>query len=215
MSIKKRVDRIEKLSRKIHLSVAYPLTPDTKGLVVIAATGKPVAEFDTLRQTESYLRQVQRFGLAACLAMIFFCGLQAQTVTPTPDRSTPITVTQGFVDDATKAFALVVTLRDALQKAQMASGADTVTKAALQAQIDSLNGLMVIYERKDAVYESLLVLRDKAFAAYDVIVKIQSDMIDKLSKQLAKGKTKWDKFLTVLKEVAAITLGIAIGHAGL
>ncbi len=158
---------------------------------------------------------MKKLALLTILIIGVTSVIRCQTVTPTPDRNTPVTTTQGYIDDSTKAFALVVSLRDALQKAQMASGGDTVTKAALQAQIDSLNGLMVIYERKDAIYESLLVLRDKAFAAYDVIVKIQADMIERLSTQLSKGKSKWDKVLTVLKEIAALTFGIAIGRAGL
>jgi CHASE3 domain sensor protein len=123
-----------------------------------------------------------------------------------------VTVSQGFVDDATKAFALVVELRDALQKEQMASGASAVTKAALQAQIDALNGLIAIKERKETVYEQLLTLRDQAFAMYDKIIKIQTEMIDRLTAQLNKPQSAWQKFVRVVEKIVVFAAGAAIGR---
>ena len=90
-----------------------------------------------------------------------------------------------------------------------------MTKAALQSQIDALNSLIVIFERKDVIYQSLLDLRDQAFAVYEKVIKIQSEMIDRLTKQLNRGKSGFDKFLGVLKTVAVLLSGYALGHGGI
>ncbi len=156
-----------------------------------------------------------RFLLILAICLLLAAGSYAQTVSPTPDRSRPVTVTQGFVDDASKAFALVVELRDSLQKEKELNEAKGVTNAAKDAQIVALNGLIAIFERKDVIYQSLLDLRDQAFAVYEKVIKIQADMIDRMAKQLSKGKSGWDKFVGVLKTVATIVLGVAIGGSGL
>lgn len=139
-------------------------------------------------------------------------AVKGQTVSPTPQK---VLVEQSFVDDAAKAFALVVSLRDALQKEQMSNGASAVTKAALQAQIDALNSLIVIQDRKAAIYDSLLVLRDKAFEVYDKIIKIQADIIDRLSTQLGKGKSGWQKFTAGLAKIAVLLAGVLIGRGAI
>lgn len=151
------------------------------------------------------------------LILILLLGVTTfgQLPAPTPDRNTLVTVTQGFVDDAAKAFELVVVLRDQLQKEQMLNGASAVTKAALQAQIDALNGLIIIKDRKEAIYQSLLDLRDQAFAVYERVIKIQAEMIDRQTKQMNKGKSGWDKFLSVLKTVAVLLSGYALGHGSI
>jgi hypothetical protein len=141
--------------------------------------------------------------------LAFFGEANAQTVSPTPEPQ--VLVSQSFLNDATKAFALVVELRDALEKERTASGATAVVKAALQAQIDALNGLIVIKDRKEVVYQSLLDLRDQAFAVYEKVIKIQADMIERMSAQLNKGKSAWDKIVGVLKTVVSILAGAAIG----
>lgn len=150
--------------------------------------------------------------LTSAICFILTLAVHSQTVSPTPAK---VLVDQSFIDSATKAFVEVVALRDALQKEQLANGASAVTKAALQTQIDALNGLMVIYERKDAVYESLLTLRDKAFEVYERIVKIQADMIEKLSTQLGRGKTGWQKFTAALGKIAVLLAGVAIGRGAI
>jgi hypothetical protein len=155
---------------------------------------------------------MKRLLLLSFLLAVLLISANAQTVSPTPDRNKPVTVSQGFVDDATKAFALVVELRDALQKEQMASGASAVTKAALQAQIDALNGLIAIKERKETVYEQLLTLRDQAFAMYDKIIKIQTEMIDRLTAQLNKPQSAWQKFVRVVEKIVVFAAGAAIGR---
>jgi hypothetical protein len=154
----------------------------------------------------------KRILLTLAICFVLTLSMSAQTVSSTPDRNTPVQVTQGFVDDATKAFALVVELRDALQKEQMASGASAVTKAALQAQIDALNGLIAIKDRKDAAYESLLTLRDKAFEMYDRIIKIQADMLDRLTAQLNKPQSAWKKFVRMVEKIVVFAAGAAIGR---
>lgn len=146
------------------------------------------------------------------LLCAYCVNISAQTPTPEPPK---VLVSQSFLDDSAKAFALVVSLRDALQKEQMANGASAVTKAALQSQIDALNSLIVIFERKDVIYQSLLDLRDQAFKTYERIIAIQTEMIERLTKQLNRGKSGWDKFLGVLKTVAVLLSGYALGHGGI
>lgn len=177
------------------------------------------ADIQEWRLTQRYPerhRIEQRLLKLAFASVLIYLGCVAsafgQTVSPTPDRNTPVTVTQGYIDDSTKAFALVVELRDALQKEQMAGGASQVTKAALQAQITALNDVIAIKDRKDAVYQSLLDLRDQAFAVYEKVIKIQADMIEKLYAQLNKPASAWHKFVRAVERIAMIALGISLGR---
>lgn len=158
--------------------------------------------------------RINQLILAAFFTFGLVITVSGQQVNPTPlPRNEPRTVTQGYIDDATEAFDLVVALRDQLQKEKELNAAKGVTNAALQAQITALDGLIAILQRQSTVYESLLALRDQAFAVYEKIIKIQADMIDRLVAQLNKPKTAWKKFVDGLATIGKIILGVAIGRA--
>jgi hypothetical protein len=65
---------------------------------------------------------------------------------------------------------------------------------------------------KETVYEQLLTLRDQAFAMYDKIIKIQTEMIDRLTAQLNKPQSAWQKFVRVVEKIVVFAAGAAIGR---
>ena len=141
------------------------------------------------------------------LITIFFASLSIHAQT--------VNVSQEFLDNATKCFSEVVALRDEVVKLKALAGADTVVKSALQAQIDALNGLIAIKDRKEQVYESMLALDKLAFATYDNIVKVLTDMNAKLVALSNKPRSGFQKFMSVMRDVLLIAAGITFGRGHL
>lgn len=70
--------------------------------------------------------------------------------------------------------------------------------------ITSLNELDAINAKKIDAYQALNKV-------YESIIKLQSDMIDKLEKRLLKPKSMFEKFMDIIKTAAAVIVGISIG----
>lgn len=156
------------------------------------------------------------------LILFLVIGAYAQTVSPTPRvftpeqmqaRSKPVTIDQGYLDDSATAFNLVVVYRDALEKEQAANTARGVTNAALAAQLAAANGMITLYERGNAIYESLITLDAKKDLIYEQALKIEQSIIDSLSKQLGRGDSAWKKFANGVKHAVEIIIAYAVGRA--
>jgi pyruvate formate-lyase activating enzyme-like uncharacterized protein len=118
---------------------------------------------------------------------------------------TPIVVSQTFVDDCTKAFTEVVELRDAVAKYRNVASLTLAERQASDAVIKGLNELIAV---KDRIFEAT-ELKAKL---YERIIEIQSQMIEKLNKQLNKGKSGFEKFVSVLKVIGLVLAGAALAR---
>lgn len=122
-----------------------------------------------------------------------------------PAQEKTVVVTQSFLDDATRAFNLVVEQRDALAK---------YAAERLTADAERRNAQMLIQ-----ALDELIAIKDKTLSAKDDLIKIhsqaieiQSKIIEKLEKQLNRPQSSFAKFTKVLKEVLILTSGIFIGR---
>lgn len=116
-----------------------------------------------------------------------------------------VTVSQQFLDDANKAFALVIEQRDALAKFTAERKATDAERAAADALIKGMNELLAVKDRTISQYELLSQFQQK-------VIQFQFEVIEKLEKQLKKPKSLFDKILRTLERVALIVGGIAIGR---
>lgn len=122
-------------------------------------------------------------------------------VGPTPN----LVVDQKYIDDCTKAFDEVVALRAAVLEFRVVGAKTSAERVTSDALIKGLNELLSIKDRTIAAYE----MKEKV---YDSIIKLQSDMIDRMAKQLSQGKTAWQKFASVLKTVVVLAAGVTFGR---
>lgn len=141
------------------------------------------------------------FLLIGCFISIFNTIGYSQQPTPTPQ----VVVSQTFVDDATKAFTEVVVLRDTVNKFMVERAKTDAEREGAKILIASLNEAIAV---RDKIHDANLQL----IAIYDKIIKIQNDIIDKLSNQLNKPKGFFSKLLDKIKEVALLATGIILGR---
>lgn len=119
-----------------------------------------------------------------------------------------ICVDQSFVDDATKAFELVVEQRKTIETF-------LTERAKTDIERQSMNALLKSYDELIKVKDSISAEKDKIIAFYAKVVEMQMTIIEQLEKKLTKPKSFLDKVLKVLKEVALIVGGILIGRSGI
>lgn len=116
-----------------------------------------------------------------------------------------ILVDPSFIADSAKAFTEVTALRDAVQKFLVERAKTDAEKEGAKILITSLNDAIAV---RDKIHDANLQL----ITIYDKIIKIQNDIIDKLTNQLNKPKGFFSKLLNKIKEVALLATGIILGR---
>ncbi len=97
---------------------------------------------------------------------------------------------------------------EVIEKFQIERGASLAEREASQVLIKGLNELILTKDKIIIEYERINAL-------YSKVIEFQNQIIENLEKRLNKPRTTWQKFLKVLKEVALVIAGIAIGRAGI
>lgn len=166
-----------------------------------------------------------------CLILIFFVvgflltfDVACQDAQPTPSPSpTPLAVVecdisddeckavpQDFIDDAAKAFELVIAQREALQKFKNERAATDAERKAVDILIAGLDKVL-------AIYDKTLDAADKLRLMYKSFIETQNKFIDALL-ELVKAKQKtsflgslWNSFKDFFKIVLAFYAGRAVG----
>lgn len=136
-------------------------------------------------------------NLLLILTFIFLFGFTA--------IAQKVEVSQSFLDDCAKSFALVIEQRDALAKFTAERKATETERAAADALIKGMNELLAVKDRTISQYELLSQFQQK-------VIQFQFEVIEKLEKQLKKPKSLFDKILRTLERVALIVGGIVIGR---
>lgn len=119
-----------------------------------------------------------------------------------------IPVNQSFIDDSTKAFTLLAAKSDTIEKLLTERNASGASLDALKLVNAALHEVLALKDKKDEINAKMLIL-------YEKVIAMQDALIDKMEKRLNKGKGFWDKVLNVIKQVAYIAAGIALGRAGI
>jgi hypothetical protein len=94
---------------------------------------------------------------------------------------------------------------DVIAKFQAERLTTDAEKAAAQTLIKALNDVIDIRGK-------LVADQDKIIAMYEKVTQLQADLIQKLTTALNKPRSAFEKFLTVLKEIGILAMGIAIGR---
>lgn len=126
----------------------------------------------------------------------------AASPTPTPRN---VVVSQQFVDDATKAFTEVVALRAALAEQAKVLPLNSAERKAVDNTIAAMDALIAVKDKISAAHVELENVLLKAISA-------QNDIIDRLTAQINKPKSFFDKLAATLEKIALIAAGVVIGH---
>lgn len=116
-----------------------------------------------------------------------------------------VTVSQQFVDDATRAFNLVIEQRDALEKFKLERAKTDIERASADALIKGMNEFVALKDRQIGQYELLVKMQQS-------IIAFQAEIIERLEKMLKKPKSLFDKILRTLERVVLVVGGIVIGR---
>ncbi len=109
------------------------------------------------------------------------------------------------MEDSARAFDLVRALQDQVNQLLNERSMNAIERKGWEQVKISLDAGIAINASLADAYKALDAVKDK-------IIKIQSDMIDKLNTQLMKKKSFFDKVLDILKEATILLAGYALGH---
>jgi hypothetical protein len=163
---------------------------------------------------------MRKLFLILGLSLVFSVGAKAQDVLPVPTptpvpvncsiepqnpKCAPVTVTQGFLDNATDAFKQLVAYRNAYQKLLSERALTDQERKAYEFVITQLDEVITIGKK---VNDTHVLLEEQ----YQKIIKIQGDIIDRLNKQLTQKKGFLDKLLGVVEKIVLVLAGVTIGR---
>lgn len=155
--------------------------------------------------------------------LLFFAvvGVKSQTPAPTPliiptpsnhckieptdSRCNFVVTTQGLIDDSNKAFKLVPELQKQVENLLSDKKiSDQERQAYIQLKLD----LEDVANIRSKIIDQYV----KMLEVYDKVIKIQSDLIDKLTSRLNKKKSTFEKIIGILKRIGDVAIGVAIGR---
>lgn len=119
-----------------------------------------------------------------------------------------VPVHQSVIDGATAAATELLAARQVIEAFGRERTATQQERESAARLIDRLNSVILVQDRLNLEYNAVIAL-------YKAVVQMQSELIEKLSKQLNAPKSAWQKFVSALKTIANVALGIVIGRAGI
>ena len=141
--------------------------------------------------------------LLITLCFLFAISANAQNCPPMP--SGLVCVSQSTIDRAAKAADELLEARKVIAAFMVERSTTAAEREAAEKLILRLNAVIAVQDRMTSEYE-------KIGAMYKQVIEMQSQLIEKLTKQLMAPKSGWAKFFEVLKTVASIATGILIGR---
>lgn len=143
--------------------------------------------------------------LKLCFLIILFigavAGVKAQDVCPIGQVCLPQATANRLLDTVNQLIAA----KDLISKLTNERGAsDAVIASANRIiddykKLDDINGMMILK------YKDIIALYEKTMAMY-------VSLVEKLTAQINKPKTGWQKLLATLERIADIAAGIALGR---
>jgi flagellar biosynthesis chaperone FliJ len=116
-----------------------------------------------------------------------------------------VCVSQDTMDRTAKALDEIPKLRDLVAKQATSLNLSDAERVAAQALVKALNDALDIRGR-------LIVDYEKMMTVYERVIAMQTQLIEKLTAQINKPRSAWQKFLTTLKEIAILAAGITLGR---
>jgi len=116
-----------------------------------------------------------------------------------------VCVKQTTIDAATRVATELVEAREVIARFQAERTATDAERASAGRVIERLNSVIALQDRMTAEYKTVMDM-------YKSVVQMQSELIDRLTKQLNAPKSAWQKLVATLKTLAAIATGITLGR---
>ncbi len=145
--------------------------------------------------------KLNKLILTACVLFFACIGVNGQTTCETGSQC----VKQAVIDRCGQVADELVAAKDVIEKFKAERVTTDAERNAATALIKSLNDVLDVRGRIIAEYDRMVIV-------YQKVIDMQSLIIEKLTTQLNKPKSAWQKFVTVLKEIAILTLGLTIGR---
>jgi len=114
-------------------------------------------------------------------------------------------VKQAVLDKCADVADQLIAAKDVIEKFKAERATTDAERASATVLIKSLNDVLEVRGRIITEYEKMMVV-------YQKVIDMQMVIIKKLTTQINKPKSAFQKFVTVLKEVAILTLGLTIGR---
>lgn len=139
------------------------------------------------------------------ITFLFFAvaGVKAQCIGSAADPC--VEVHQSVLDRAAHALDDYKALQDVVEKQAKALAATDVERAAVKQYMATVDATFAVLQKGIADRDTVIALQDKAMQAF-------ATLVEKLTAQLNKPKSAWQKFVTTLKDIALIATGVTIGR---
>ena len=141
----------------------------------------------------------------ALLIIIFtlagVAGICAQSSCPDGSQCVKSSVIERCADVADQLKAA----RDVIAKFENERSLTQAERSASQALIKGLNEYLAVKDKIIADYEQIGKMKDNVITLYQ-------SLVERLTKQIDKPKSGWNKFLQVLKEIALLAVGVSLGR---
>lgn len=92
-----------------------------------------------------------------------------------------------------------------IEKFEAERGLSQAERSASQALIKGLNDYLAVKDRIIADYEQIGKMKDNVITLYQ-------SLVERLTAQINKPKSGWQKLLQVLKEIALVAAGVTLGR---
>lgn len=99
---------------------------------------------------------------------------------------------------------------------ELANARDVIAKMlsernASDAAIASANKLIEVYKQMDVINGQIVAKQSQVIALYEQTIKLYANLVEKLQTQLNKPKSAWQKFLSTVRDIALLAVGLTIG----
>lgn len=125
--------------------------------------------------------------------------------TPEPPK---VCISQAAANKCSQIATELVAARDVIAKYAAERITTDAERNAATILIKSLNDVIEVRGRIIGEYDRMMVV-------YQKVIDMQTALITKLTETINKPKSAYQKFITVLKEIAILAAGIALGRGGL
>jgi len=142
----------------------------------------------------------------AFLMIVFLAGMTASIAAQqTVCEPGSVCVKQSVLEKCADVADQLKAARTAIEKFEAERGLSQAERSASQALIKGLNEYLAVKDRIIADYEQISKMKDSVIALYQ-------SLVERLTAQLNKPKSAWQKLLQVLKEVALLAAGVTLGR---
>lgn len=130
-------------------------------------------------------------------------------------RSQAVDCPAGIVCVPQEQFNTLMQRLDELVATKDAVAALLKERGASEAAINSALKTIEGWKELDAINNTIILKQKDVVALYEKVIGMYERVVDNLEKRLNKPKSAWSKFVGMLKTLATLLSGIALGRIGI